>query len=306
VIDATQYVGAITAAQGGVTIGGQRVPLEDVGVLLLGNRASISGGALSLLARYDVVVLNCDWRGVPDLVGYAWSANSRVAARHRAQADLSQPRRKAAWQAIVKAKILGQQRNLEVAGLHAEARRLGVLRREVRSGDPSNCEAQAARVYWSAVLGDPEFRRVPGADDRVNALLNYGYTVLRGFVIQAVSAAGLWPTYGIWHRNRSNSFALADDLIEPFRPAVDHCVVTLGPHATLDERDVKRRLVAVTSVPMGSSGTTVASAIYDFASAFALYAEGEKDVLDAPSWSPPPNSLDASFPYLDVGEGEDG
>lgn len=305
VIDATRLNGEIIAGPGGLLIDGVRVPLEDVAVLLVGNDVSITGGALTKLARYEVIVLNCDWRDVPNMVAFGWSDNSRVGARHRAQAEMSQPRRKSAWQAIVKAKIQGQERNLAFAGHHTAARRLAVLRKDVRSGDPSNCEAQAARLYWESYYDDEAFRRVPGAEDRINSLLNYGYSVMRGFVIQAVTAAGLWPTYGLWHRNRGNTFALVDDLIEPFRPAVDHRVLLLGPDATLDERYVKKQLVEVTSMAMNRRGSTVASAIYDFASALAQYVERERETLIVPTWVPTPDVVPgAVLPEFD--EGEDG
>lgn len=285
VIDATQLEGRISATTGGLVISNNRVPLEDVAVLLLGNAASVTGGALTLLARYDVVLLNCDWRGVPDSVAYGWSRNSRVATRHRAQAELSEPRRKSAWQAIVRAKILGQQRNLEAAN-HIAALRLAEIRKSVRSGDPSNCEAQAARVYWNSLFESETFARIPGGEDRTNSLLNYGYAVLRGFVIQAVVAAGLWPTYGIWHRNRSNTFVLADDLIEPFRPAVDFCVLTMASDLSVNDKPAKKELVGVPSRQMGKEGSTVLTSIRDFSSQLAMYLEGERDYLAPPTWAP--------------------
>src|SRR3546814_7755901 len=68
-------------------------------------------------------------------------------------------------------------------------------------------------------------RHSPGA----NALLNYGYAVMRATVARAIVAAGLHPTTGINHANRSNALALADDLIEPFRPLVDALVTTMVP-----------------------------------------------------------------------------
>src|SRR3546814_6240486 len=66
-------------------------------------------------------------------------------------------------------------------------------------------------------------RHSPGA----NALLNYGYAVMRATVARAIVAAGLHPTIGINHANRSNALAPADDLIEPFRPLVDALVTTM-------------------------------------------------------------------------------
>ncbi|WP_145432462.1 CRISPR-associated endonuclease Cas1 [Lacipirellula limnantheis] len=55
----------------------------------------------------------------------------------------------------------------------------------------------------------------------LNAFLNYGYAILRAALGRAIVAAGLLPSLGLHHRNRSNAFCLADDLIEPFRPLVD-------------------------------------------------------------------------------------
>jgi CRISPR-associated protein Cas1 len=100
-----------------------------------------------------------------------------------------------------------------------------LIARRVKSGDTDNLEAQAARRYWPLLMG-PDFRRDrdnPGA----NALLNYGYAIMRSTVARAVVAAGLHPTIGINHANRGNAFALADDLIEPFRPLVDALVIAM-------------------------------------------------------------------------------
>lgn len=287
VIDLTQAEAEVCSSRGGVQVDGRRIPLEDVAVVLLGNHCTVSGGALTMLAKYDVVVLNCDWRGIPDLVGYGWSSNSRVAARHRAQAEISVPRRKSAWQQIVRAKIEGQANNLELVNADS-AHRLRAIRRDVKSGDTSNCEALAARIYWDSYASGLSFLRVPGSRETVNSMLDYGYTIMRGFVIQALTSAGLWPTYGLWHRNRSNTFVLADDLIEPFRPAVDHCVLVMSKGSSLEDPRVKTSLVGVTSQSMGTSDSTVRTCIRDFASQVALYCEGERKRLAPPIWRPSP------------------
>lgn len=285
VIDTTSYDGEVIADRGALIIRGVRVPLEEVAVLMIGEQTVLSGKCISLLAKYDVILLNCNWKGIPNLVGLSWSNNSRVALRHRKQAELSGPRKKQAWKQIVQAKIHGQERNLLFTNNPA-SKQLKRLRQEVRSGDPSNCEAQAARIYWDTFFDVEEFRRVPGANDRINGLLNYGYTIMRGFVIQAICAAGIWPTYGIWHRNRSNTFALADDLIEPFRPALDLCVYHLHKDASLEEREVKRTLVGITSAVFDDTGATMVTKINDLASSLALFIEGTKEALDVPIWSP--------------------
>src|SRR3546814_14009254 len=75
-----------------------------------------------------------------------------------------------------------------------ETNALLLMARRVRSGDPDNVEAQAARKYWPALMGS-EFRRDQNAGGS-NALLNYGYTVMRSCVARSIIGAGLHPGSG--------------------------------------------------------------------------------------------------------------
>jgi CRISPR-associated protein Cas1 len=90
--------------------------------------------------------------------------------------------------------------------------------RHVGSGDADNVEARAARYYWGRFFSD--FRREDETDRR-NALLNYGYAVVRSGLARALVAHGLIPAFGVHHASVTNAFNLADDLLEPFRPYVD-------------------------------------------------------------------------------------
>jgi CRISPR-associated protein Cas1 len=137
--------------------------------------------------------------------------------RHRAQGEASAPTRKRIWQRLIAAKI-AQQADVLVhfTGHHGG---LLPLSKRVRSGDPDNLEAQAAQRYWPSLFGR-DFRRDRDADG-INALLNYGYAVMRAAIARAVVASGLIPSLGVFHSNRSNPFCLADDLLEPYRPYVD-------------------------------------------------------------------------------------
>lgn len=103
----------------------------------------------------------------------------------------------------------------------------------------------------------PDFRRDAGKGDE-NALLNYGFTVLRAATARAVVAAGLHPTIGLFHANRGNAFALADDLMEPFRPLVDCAVRTLVKRSgvQVDTKQNLARLIATQTVTL-SNGTVV-------------------------------------------------
>jgi CRISP-associated protein Cas1 len=122
------------------------------------------------------------------------------------------------------------------------------MSKRVRSGDPDNLEAQAAQRYWPALFG-LEFRRDREANG-INALLNYGYAVLRAAIARAVVASGLIPSLGVFHRNRSNPFCLADDLLEPYRPYVDWRVRLLANEAgdkalDLDNRQTRAALLSL-------------------------------------------------------------
>ncbi len=62
------------------------------------------------------------------------------------------------------------------------------------------------------------------ASDIINALLNYGYTVLAGEIAKFVNGLGLDPYYGFYHKPDTSFQALVYDLIEPFRWLVEHSV----------------------------------------------------------------------------------
>ena len=116
------------------------------------------------------------------------------------------------------------------------------MSRRVRSGDPDNMEAQAAQRYWPRLFGR-QFRRDRSAEG-VNALLNYGYAVIRAATARAIVASGLIPSLGVFHRNRGNPFCLADDLLEPYRPYVDWRAKVLldeygGQAPGLEERNAR-------------------------------------------------------------------
>lgn len=97
----------------------------------------------------------------------------------------------------------------------------------VKSGDSDNLEARAAVYYWKSVFPrNPMFVR-DYEEDGSNALLNYGYAILRAIVARGLVAGGLIPTLGIHHHNRYNAYCLADDIMEPYRSFVDKVVVDI-------------------------------------------------------------------------------
>lgn len=197
------------------------VPCEDVGLLLVDQPATTYShhALVTLVARGAVVVL-CGRDHLPAGILLPLADHSQVVWRIHEQIAVSKPLQKQLWKQLVVAKVRRQAGNLEPGS--APRRRIAELARSVRSGDPTNVEAQAARVYWSAWMKpSAAFRRDQDGTDSLNAMLNYGYAVLRAAIARALVAGGSLPALGLHHSNRSNAFCLADDLLEPLRPMVD-------------------------------------------------------------------------------------
>lgn len=194
------------------------VPIEDLGVLILDHPAITHTQAL-LTACFEnnVVVLVCDSKHLPSAILLPLDGHTLHSKTLGLQIAATEPACKRLWQRVVQAKIREQAKVLHSAT--GDDKPLHAYAAKVKSGDPENIEAQAARIYWQRLFG-PEFRRDPDTPG-INAMLNYGYAVMRGAVARAVVGAGLHPALGVHHRNQYNSFALADDLMEPLRPLVD-------------------------------------------------------------------------------------
>ncbi len=201
----------------GRTVGS--IPCEDIGVVLVDHPGTTyTHAALSSLAESDAALVVCGRNHLPSAVLLPLSDHSQVVWRINDQLAVSKPLRKQLWKQLIQAKIRAQAINLP-ADCPARSK-LQDMACQVRSGDPNNMEAQAARVYWKSYLPNETFRRDTGGDG-LNSFLNYGYAVVRAAVARALVAGGLMPALGLHHSNRSNAFCLADDLIEPLRPMVD-------------------------------------------------------------------------------------
>jgi CRISP-associated protein Cas1 len=249
------------------------VPIEDLGVLIIDNPAIIYTQAL-LAACFEnnVAVVLCDGKHLPCAILLPLAGHSLHAKTLRAQIEASVPIQKRLWQTIVQAKIREQAGVLR--SLFLDDAPLPLYVAKVKSGDPENVEAQAARIYWQRLFGE-EFRRDRDMNG-ANALLNYGYAILRAAVARAVVGSGLSPALGIHHRNQYDDLCLADDLMEPLRPLVDlkvHEIMQARKDADVD-KESKAVLLQILSWDCQWDGRRV-----PLLTALSYYTAGVRAVL---------------------------
>jgi CRISPR-associated protein Cas1 len=241
--------GFLTVSEHGDEVG--RVPLDQVAAVVANAHGlTYSNNILVTLAKRGVPVILCGPNHVPAALVWPVDGHHAQSGRMIDQAEASLPLKKRLWAQIVRAKILAQ--GAALASVGAPHGGFELLSRKVRSGDPDNVEAEAARRYWPLMMGK-EFRRDQDGGG-ANALLNYGYAILRGGVARAVMAAGLHPGFGLMHSNRANPMLLVDDLMEPFRPIVDREVWQLLRAGTGEvDRDAKTALARVMIIDFASA-----------------------------------------------------
>jgi CRISPR-associated protein Cas1 len=273
------------------------LPIEDIGVVIVDDvRATYTQAVFLELLAAGATVLVTGRDHLPAGMMLPLDAHHVQTERHRAQVEASEPVKKRIWQALVAAKIAQQAEVL--AHFRGEHGGLAPMSKRVRSGDPDNLEAQAAQRYWPRLFGT-DFRRDRAADG-ANALLNYGYAVIRAAVARSIVAVGLIPSLGVFHSNRSNPFCLADDLLEPYRPYVDWRVRLLvdehdGVAPELDDRATRAALLSLfnETVLVGDRRNPMLVAIQASAASLSRALTGGDRTLALPAGLPlSPDFLD--------------
>ncbi len=241
--------------RGGETIAS--APVEDLGILILQDPAIVISQALVVACQENnVALVFCDAKHLPYSVvlpvSDAHSLHNKVL---RQQVEIKPTTKKRLWKEIVQYKIRHQAQTLDT--LDKNSKPLERMINKVKSGDAENHEAQAARQYWRILMG-PDFRR-DVEEEGVNALLNYGYSIVRAMVARAIVASGLHPALGIHHRNQYNGLCLADDLMEPLRPWVDRVVfrITETQSDVSIDQENKKQLLGLLSTQVRWEGNSL-------------------------------------------------
>ncbi|MDE0152677.1 MAG: type II CRISPR-associated endonuclease Cas1 [Gammaproteobacteria bacterium] len=273
--------GFLHVHDGGKRIG--QVPLDDILTVIVSvPGCSISTVLIDHLCQKNVPLVICSSNYLPTSFTLPTQGFGRQFQIMRSQAMLSEPKRKRVWKKIVQAKINNQAQLLKNIGEKHLA--LTRLSKKVKSGDPENVEAQAARIYWQKIFGS-NFRRDRHGSG-LNAALNYVYTVVRACVARGVSSAGLHPSFSLHHKNPQNPINLVDDLIEPFRPIADFHLWKMGLFDISEiTPSIKAHLasVVIQSIPLGNQNSPLSLAAVKTCRSYAAYCLGETREITVPA-----------------------
>ena len=258
-------------------------PIEDIGFVVIEHpEVGISVPALNELADNNVSVVFCDKKKMPKTMLMTLDGNTTQQESYKYQIDASAPTKKNVWKQLVECKIRNQALLLNKLGKNGDILKQYYM--NVKSGDADNREGAAAREYWGRIFDEGFKREREGLPP--NNLLNYGYTILRAAVARALIGSGLYPAFGVFHRNRYNAFPLADDVMEPYRPFVDEIVYHLYYDGAINELDnqAKGKLLRVlfSDVKMGKVTRPLENALSLTTASLLRMYKGETDKLSLP------------------------
>lgn len=227
-----------------------KIPLSDIWVIVIDNpQVSITASLMGQVNDEGIGILFCGSNHMPNGLSLPIGAHSRHAEIVEHQLAISKPLRNQLWAKIVRRKIENQAHALDLCGgKPADVEKIFNYARDVQSNDKTHREGAAAGEYFSKLL--PYGSRWTGP---MTAPLNFGYAILRTGIAQCAVSHGWLVSRGIHHHSAENAFNLVDDLIEPFRAAVDLMVVKENILAPLSRAN-KETLTKITSVLVDLDG----------------------------------------------------
>lgn len=201
------------------------LPLSDIGIIVLdGLMTSITTRLLSTCSNYNVVIVICDKKHLPTGMFVPFNQHSRLVKIINKQIRWDYDKKAKLWQQIIRYKIENQSKIMfHFTKNNERYQQLQEYIEDVKIGDESNREGHAAKVYFNTIFGNDFYR---DADCIENAMMNYGYAIVRAYISRAIISYGYNPGLGIFHKSEYNAFCLADDILEVFRPVVDAYVLT--------------------------------------------------------------------------------
>ena len=217
----------------------KRIYINEINVLIIESTAvSLTAALMSELIKNNVKVIFCDEKCNPSAELLPFYGAHNTSKRIKTQAAWGKEIKDEIWKVIIVEKIKRQAGVLKRRGFMEEETLLNSYAMQVLSGDVTNREGHAAKVYFNSVLPDGVTRRSGGF---INGCLNYGYAVLLSAINREITASGYLTQIGVWHDNEFNQFNLGSDLIEPLRTVVDETMLLILP----EDKTFKRKMANI-------------------------------------------------------------
>ena len=195
-----------------------RFPLDSIEAVVIDNPAvSITPHILSLFAKHRITLLVVDPQ-----TRYPSLAFSEFFSSHHARGRIT----KKQFETL----LLDKRASLEIAKPLIYAKHINRGQKEDFDDIAKiptmeallSYEAKRSKEYWRALGIKRQKRQTDFSGyNTINAFLNYGYAVVRAKTAVLLAGYGLIPSLGVFHSDLANPFALADDLMEVFRFAVE-------------------------------------------------------------------------------------
>ena len=199
-----------------------RIFLDEINTLIVENPACcVTGCLLTELVKRKIKVIFCDEKHSPSSELMPCYGHGESAGKLQEQIQWPREYCQLLWTRIVAEKIHNQALFLLEKGFSKESAMLLSYARELQTGDQTNREGHAAKVYFNVIFGQG-FKR--GSGMAIDSALNYGYSLILSAFNREIVACGYTTQLGIAHHNTYNHFNLSCDLMEPFRILVDRWV----------------------------------------------------------------------------------
>ncbi len=255
-------------------------PISDIQILVIDNyQSNMSVPLINKLTDYNVCTIICGVDHLPKSYILPMNGHFSSSGNIFKQICWDEKRKNDLHAMIVKLKILNQieilkmnQKNFDVV------KKLYEFANSIVSGDKSNREGLAAKMYFRELFGDSFIRF---EEDVINAGLNYGYAIFRSLITSIIVAKGYIANIGIFHKGKQNMFNLSDDIIEVFRPIVDDYVYKEMMEDILFKQSHREALIQLTNkkIMIDDKKQTVSNAISLYLDSIFKYLDGEIDSI---------------------------
>ncbi|UBY00030.1 type II CRISPR-associated endonuclease Cas1 [Mycoplasmopsis synoviae] len=203
------------------------LPLSDIDTILISNPyCTISVPLINAIVSNNINLIICNKDFEPNvqllsISGYYSNKN------FLSQINWTQEFKDKTWEKIIKLKTTNYVNLIYFFGLlnKEDVEKFNFYYKKITPGDKNSMEGHIAKLTFKNLYGST-FNR-SDKENGINKFLNYGYTILMTYVSRNLVKKGYDNRIGVFHKSFNNHFALATDLMEPFRFLIDKLVYEL-------------------------------------------------------------------------------